>query len=173
MSATRSADWTFETVRRLRQLWAEGLSTAEIGRQLNISKNAVIGKAHRLELPRRSSPIGRGAVNAPRRPSRPACPRPTRLMPPTPIPPPVPDSTFREPPPAPIAVPRGKTPCCWPIGEPSHAAFRFCGADSMPGKPYCPDHCGLAYRKPRQSLEQRLLPPRADATIRSGRGGMG
>lgn len=50
-------DWTDETIARLRELWSQGLSTAEIGRQLSITKNAVVGKAHRLGLPPRPSPI--------------------------------------------------------------------------------------------------------------------
>lgn len=50
-------DWTDEVVVRLRQLWAEGHSTAEIGRRIGVSKNAVVGKAHRLKLEARASPI--------------------------------------------------------------------------------------------------------------------
>ncbi|HQU05595.1 MAG TPA: GcrA family cell cycle regulator, partial [Acidocella sp.] len=53
-------EWSEEIIAKLRALWAEGLSTAEIGRRLNISKNAVVGKAHRLNLPPRPSPIRRG-----------------------------------------------------------------------------------------------------------------
>lgn len=53
-------EWTEETISRLKELWAEGLSTAEIGRRLSITKNAVVGKAHRLGLPPRPSPIRRG-----------------------------------------------------------------------------------------------------------------
>ncbi|GBQ21819.1 hypothetical protein AA0472_0571 [Acetobacter estunensis NRIC 0472] len=52
-------EWTDETIGRLKALWQEGLSTAEIGRQLGITKNAVVGKAHRLGLPPRPSPIRR------------------------------------------------------------------------------------------------------------------
>ncbi len=64
-------DWTEETIIRLRGLWAEGHSTAEIGRRLGVTKNAVVGKAHRLDLPARPSPIRRdGAPGAqPRRPA--------------------------------------------------------------------------------------------------------
>ncbi len=50
-------EWTDETIARLRALWTEGYSTAEIGRRLGISKNAVVGKAHRLDLAARPSPI--------------------------------------------------------------------------------------------------------------------
>lgn len=50
-------EWTDESITRLRSLWQEGLSTAEIGRRMQITKNAVVGKAHRLTLPARPSPI--------------------------------------------------------------------------------------------------------------------
>jgi len=54
-------DWNDETMARLRALWNEGHSTAEIGRRLGVSKNAIVGKAHRLNLPPRPSPIRREA----------------------------------------------------------------------------------------------------------------
>src|SRR4051794_39746211 len=49
--------WTDVIITALIQLWNEGRSGAEIARRLNVSRNAVIGKAHRLDLPRRPSPI--------------------------------------------------------------------------------------------------------------------
>lgn len=52
-------EWTDQIIGQLRALWAEGLSTAEIGRRMGVSKNAVVGKAHRLSLPPRPSPIRR------------------------------------------------------------------------------------------------------------------
>ena len=64
-------DWNDETILRLRSLWDEGHSTAEIGRRLGVSKNAVVGKAHRLGLPSRPSPIRREGGGR----SRPASPR--------------------------------------------------------------------------------------------------
>lgn len=62
-------DWSGAVVSDLRALWAEGHSTAEIGRRLGVSKNAVIGKAHRLELPNRPSPLvpGSGSRSSPKR----------------------------------------------------------------------------------------------------------
>jgi GcrA cell cycle regulator len=62
-------EWAEETIIRLRALWDEGHSTAEIGRRLSVSKNAVVGKAHRLDLPARPSPIRRdgSGTSAPRR----------------------------------------------------------------------------------------------------------
>lgn len=52
------ADWTPDRVAALIALWGEEHSTSEIGRRLGITKNAVIGKVHRIGLPqRRPSPV--------------------------------------------------------------------------------------------------------------------
>jgi GcrA cell cycle regulator len=52
--------WTPELKESLRRLWSfPSMSTAEIGRRLGVSKNSVVGQAHRLGLPARESPIGR------------------------------------------------------------------------------------------------------------------
>lgn len=69
-------DWTDAVILSLRALWDEGLSTAEIGRRLGVTKNAVVGKAHRLVLPARPSPIRRGAsaMVTPRRATGPTLP---------------------------------------------------------------------------------------------------
>ncbi len=170
-------EWTDEIIARLRQLWDEGLSTAEIGRRLNISKNSVVGKAHRLDLPARPSPIRRDMSGA--RPSRPA---PARVTGPTlpslaiaaePVPamPPVtaaasggasPVAAVRAAQPRPTLVasrpaqPRAaaRVPaCCWPIGEPGTASFRFCGDPAMNGKPYCQPHAEIAYVRVRDRRE--------------------
>lgn len=58
----RFMEWNEEAVAKLRELWTQGLSTAEIGRHLNVTKNAVVGKAHRLGLEGRPSPIRRAAA---------------------------------------------------------------------------------------------------------------
>jgi hypothetical protein len=57
--------WDNHTVQMLRDLWTEGYSTAEIGRRLGFSKNAIIGKAHRLDLDARPSPIRRDQPTLP------------------------------------------------------------------------------------------------------------
>ncbi len=141
-------DWTEETIARLRQLWAEGHSTAEIGRRMGVSKNAVVGKAHRLQLEARPSPIRRDGA-APRRPSssRPSVQPATDGSRERPAPPPlravpVPRSTVRT------------MPCCWPIGEPGTPAFRFCDEPATAGKPYCMAHAQLAYVKVRDRRDE-------------------
>ncbi len=157
-------DWTAEAIERLKALWAEGHSTAEIGRRMGISKNAVVGKAHRLNLPARPSPIRRDA--APRPAPVPRAPRPmsvARAAPPpmlraAPAAPPAPAVAAAPPAPVlrafPAARPRmGSRSCCWPIGEPGTSGFRFCGGEPMAGKPYCTEHAALAYVKPRDRRE--------------------
>lgn len=93
-------DWAEETITRLRELWSEGHSTAEIGRRLGVSKNAVVGKAHRLDLPPRPSPIRRDGDALGRRPSLRRMDGPT--LPPLPCTSKV--AQAASPPPAPEAV---------------------------------------------------------------------
>jgi len=157
-------DWTEDVIVRLRALWAEGHSTAEIGRRLGVSKNAVVGKAHRLELPARPSPIrrdGSGPARSrpPRRVSGPTLPplTCTRAVLPDASPAMVAPvaGTAAAARPALVNVMARAQPqarpyarivsCCWPIGEPGSRSFRFCDAESVPGKPYCPDHAAVAY----------------------------
>ena len=52
-----SEEWTPLRISALIALWNEGLSTSEIGNRLGVTKNAVVGKVHRLGLPKRNSPI--------------------------------------------------------------------------------------------------------------------
>jgi len=149
-------DWTSEAIDRLRAFWAEGHSTAEIGRRMGISKNAVVGKAHRLELPARPSPIRRDpgaprAVAAGRRPTLPPLraalpimirreePKPAALEARVTAVVPKPPSILR-------AFPRASAKnCCWPIGEPGTKGFRSCADPAMGGTPYCATHASLAY----------------------------
>jgi GcrA cell cycle regulator len=154
-------DWTVEAIERLRALWAEGHSTAEIGRRMGISKNAVVGKAHRLNLPARPSPIRRDAAgDAAPRPQPVRAPRPTGVVPrltlPSVVPPPAPVLAAVSPR-APVvrSFPRlsPARACCWPIGEPGQPGFRFCSAEALGGKPYCPEHAAVAYVKARDRRE--------------------
>ena len=170
-------EWNDETIDRLRILWVEGHSTAEIGRRLLISKNAVVGKAHRLNLPARPSPIRRErAEGAPLR-HRPARRVVGSTLPPLPaasetsispdgpvhekVPPvPAPRSVCAASEPAPKLAAVGvvgrsrRLACCWPIGDPGTRGFRFCDAEAVPGKPYCADHARLAYVKVRDRRDE-------------------
>lgn len=160
-------DWNDDAIARLRALWDEGHSTAEIGRRMGVTKNAVVGKAHRLELPARPSPIRRvlDAGHVARRDQVRRATGPT--LPATPVPAtPVAAAVAREdaapPPPRPMpqlrAVPPPRPPvrvsaCCWPIGEPGTPSFRFCDAGALHNKPYCQEHAALAYVKVRDRRE--------------------
>src|SRR3954464_1946461 len=59
-------EWREDIIGQLRALWDEGHSTAEIGRRMGVTKNAIVGKAHRLNLPARPSPIRAEAERKPR-----------------------------------------------------------------------------------------------------------
>jgi GcrA cell cycle regulator len=155
-------EWNEETIGKLRAFWAEGLSTAEIGRRMGISKNAVVGKAHRLNLPSRPSPIRRDGERSarrrlPRRVHGPTLPALSASMTPMPVEPPRvvverPVPVLRA-----VCLPRPGarvTPCCWPIGEPGTRNFRFCDTDAIAGKPYCEDHAALAYVKVRDRRDE-------------------
>ena len=59
---TEETGWTEERLKMLKALWDEGLSISQIGQRLNVTRNAVAGKAHRLSLPKRQSPISSTAA---------------------------------------------------------------------------------------------------------------
>lgn len=167
--------WSEEATVQLRSLWVEGHSTAEIGRRLGVSKHAVVGKAHRLDLPARPSPIRRDPNAAPRQPA-PRC-VPISTLPPlsteqvapsttSPVPSEIsngsaveelgevkPSTVVAQPSPVLRAADTNvasrtyarRVECCWPIGEPSTPTFRFCNAEAVRDKPYCGDHVQRAY----------------------------
>ena len=56
-------EWTNEQISELTRLWADGISTQQIGIAIGVSKNAAVGKAHRLNLEQRESPIKGGKTN--------------------------------------------------------------------------------------------------------------
>jgi GcrA cell cycle regulator len=70
--ATSETPWTPALITELTQLWDEGLSTAAIARRLGLSKNAVVGKAHRLGLSR-ENPLHPAAMIAPAEPGGSGC----------------------------------------------------------------------------------------------------
>ncbi|MBV8095316.1 MAG: GcrA cell cycle regulator [Acetobacteraceae bacterium] len=143
-------NWTRAAIEMLRGLWTEGLPTAEIARRLGTSKNAVVGKAHRLQLPKRNSPIRPAGSGSPRRRRRPGpVPKLDEIIPLKSVP--VPATPRAIPPPAPRPIRTEKTPCCWPVGEPGTPGFRFCEALAVSGRPYCQQHCAIAYQGCREA----------------------
>ena len=149
--------WTDERVETLKKLWLDGLSASQIAKQLGgVTRNAVIGKVHRLGLSGRAAPSqpARPAFKAPRpaRPAATAVPMARRAAPPqtreaSPI-------TARAPSPPPQPEERGVATvltlgahmCKWPIGDPATDDFSFCGRRSADDGPYCVEHARVAYQ---------------------------
>lgn len=153
--------WTEERVSLLRKLWAEGLSASQIAKQLGgVTRNAVIGKVHRLGLAGRATPSR--PAKRPVRPQRPRVIGPTapRLRPPSLAP------AMDMPQLEPLKFEDGRTAnvltlnetmCKFPIGDPNDADFAFCGRGAL-GGPYCSDHARLAYQ-PSQARKRRQSEP--------------
>jgi len=145
--------WTDERVELLKKLWLDGLSASQIAKQLTgVTRNAVIGKVHRLGLSGRAAPShpSRPAFKAPR-PARPLsmpAPRPRSLEPrahAAPAPRPAP---FVELPGTATVLTLGAHMCKWPIGDPASEDFTFCGRRAADEGPYCIDHARVAYAPP-------------------------
>ena len=177
MSTEAVITWTDDRVENLKKLWQEGLSASQIaGRLGGVTRNAVIGKVHRLGL------AGRATTSRPKlhRPRRPAAATQKRLTakprfaqtgntafralyqgdaePYTP--------QFEE-----LVIPEKERKyittltdsCCrWPIGDPQHADFHFCGKGKVTGLPYCEFHARRAFQPPqarRRDMGHAALPP--------------
>ncbi|MCQ8276846.1 GcrA cell cycle regulator [Acetobacteraceae bacterium KSS8] len=131
-------EWTDESIARLRALWQEGLSTAEIGRRMGITKNAVVGKAHRLDLPARPSPIRKtdadAAAQPVAQPKRPAADRP------------------RAPSPAPVVGPdlSARSPAA--VAQAVHAPAEAASADLAPAAPVAAVLPAVTVRKAEPAL---------------------
>ena len=143
--------WTDERVEQLKQLWAEGLSASQIARQLGgVTRNAVIGKVHRLGLAGRATPARaeRPRLQVARRTVR---PRPAPIIQ-VPIieKDPVVDEFGRKT----TVLTISDRMCKWPIGDPSTSDFHFCGHPPKAGSPYCEAHCVKAFQ-PTQGRRDR------------------
>ena len=154
--------WTEQQIQTLKQKWGNGFSASDIAKVLGMTRNAVIGKAHRLKLSAGAAstrrtvdlPAGKGNVMAAitkvskqRATLRPLPPVPT-VTPMTMKP--IVRETLR-----PVDAKRvegiavtkaGERHCRWPIGDPRSPEFRFCGCSSYEGLPYCVDHARVAYQ---------------------------
>ena len=151
--------WNEDNVSRLRELWDQGLPTSQIGKLLGFTKNAVVGKAHRIGLERRPSPIRRTEVKPDRKKAR------SPIMPKLKF-----ESENNQEKDASNSLktfqPSIKNPfyskqirgCEWPIGHPDEQDFHFCSNERFGDKPYCLEHCAIAYVLPEKeevnSIEQ-------------------
>jgi GcrA cell cycle regulator len=148
--------WTDERVELLKKLWADGLSASQIAAELGgVTRNAVIGKVHRLGLSGRAKSASSGAPRArkPRshmmRVARPMSRGANALA----------LAYDAEPEPEPELIeniiPLGQrrtllelneNTCRWPIGDPATTDFFFCGGKPLTALPYCHYHSRVAYQ---------------------------
>lgn len=168
----QNTTWTPARIGVLQELWGSGLSAKEIAVRLGggITRNAVIGKAHRLGLSSRPSPIKRvsekpaGSVQMKTRLSSPKAMGLRRDV--------VVGTgaykgaasmreessdmrrngrdnggysprVFKS---SQTAVQTQAQQCRWPVGDPLKAGFHFCDSTAIPGLPYCYDHACMAYQ---------------------------
>lgn len=161
--------WTDERVELLKKLWAEGLSASQIaGRIGSVTRNAVIGKVHRLGLSGRATTTrmkthrpnrqriaaaagGKRAVaTKPRFAAAPAGNPALRALYQPEAEPFVPSVEELV---IPVAERKSiqtlvECSCRWPIGDPQMAEFHFCGKNKVPGLPYCEFHARRAFQPP-------------------------
>jgi len=161
--------WTDERIDELSRLWQAGHSASDIGKRLGVSKNAVVGKAHRLKLPSRPSPIKQGegeeaAANATvnghadtngapaangggqqRKRSSGGSGRKRSASGGSGKANGANGNNSAGSERAQLEQHSQRNGCLWPFGDPSEPDFHFCGAQSLPGKPYCQEHAAKAY----------------------------
>ncbi len=155
--------WTDDRIEMLRAHWDAGMTASQIAEALGegVSRNAVIGKAHRLGLEARPSPVKvteavSAVVNAvvaaaegvmaaviapkvpPKRPSRAVAPvKPARTT----------------------LLDLSEKVCKWPIGHPGEKDFHFCGKAAQASFPYCTEHCAIAYQAQLPRRDRSRPPP--------------
>ncbi len=168
--------WTDERVEQLKQHWLEGKSASQIAGLLGngLTRNAIIGKVHRLGLAGRAkSPSSGGSrprqlppqhgprrVSSPRAPS--VAPRIVRGATALAINP-MPMSATEPEPFESVVLPMSlrvtivelnEAMCRWPLGDPACPDFRYCGSPVSSG-PYCAHHGGLAYQPAQERRRER------------------
>ncbi|VEJ44710.1 GcrA family cell cycle regulator [Bartonella vinsonii] len=163
--------WTYERVELLKKFWSEGLSASQIAAQLGgVSRNAVIGKVHRLKLPGRGK-TAQGPTRAQKTPASSSSPR-MRRTPSTVLPTNAASCSIEETTlkvefvaedvreidlsaQSNVVVPISRqlnllqlseNTCRWPVGDPLSSDFHFCGADSGENGPYCAFHAKIAFQ---------------------------
>lgn len=163
--------WTQERLVELRELWDRGFTISEIGHRLGLSRNAVVGKAHRLELTARPSPIKPKGTKKEIAPA-PAVTLPALISVPEPEQMAIAQAQNKylapenitgnitaveepqEKPTAKVVLFKPLThPCCWPLGDPRKPGFKFCGRHALTGHPYCQTHFEAAYLPRRKKTD--------------------
>lgn len=146
--------WTDERVEQLKTLWAEGLSAAQIANKMGgVTRNAVIGKVHRLGLSGRATPAkpqrGCGPAQERREEAAPAKPARVEYKPMIPEPDAITALVLDTGDLTTVATIKNNM-CKWPIGDPAKEDFHFCGQAAGPGKSYCTYHARMAFQPPQR-----------------------
>ncbi|MEE8530912.1 MAG: GcrA family cell cycle regulator [Hyphomicrobium sp.] len=169
--------WTDDRVDLLKKLWAEGLSASQIaGRLGSVTRNAVIGKVHRLGLSGRAT-TSRMKSHRPRQ--RMAAKRLAKSRYAT-----IGNPALRAlynaetnvylPPTEELVIPVAErksiqtlteVTCRWPIGDPQNTEFHFCGKNKVPGLPYCEFHARRAFQPPQSRRRDRAVAEPVQAAL--------
>ncbi|MBO5440976.1 MAG: global cell cycle regulator GcrA-like protein [Alphaproteobacteria bacterium] len=145
--------WTDEAVEELKRMWDRGMTTGQIAKALNVTKNSIIGKVHRLCLTARPSPIkkvpAKKAPAAKKESSKPV--KESRKTSVTSLTKKEEKNTtepvsFVEETNIPLVKLDNHT-CRWPLGDPRDDDFCFCGKKVKTGQTYCEEHSAVAYVK--------------------------
>jgi GcrA cell cycle regulator len=161
-------DWTDERIATLRKMWLEGMSASQVARQLGgVSRNAVIGKVHRMGLAGREAPSrprsvggrppGRSQTRTPETATPKLAPVRTATVIPVPAPAPTPAPIVFDARPSATILTLGEHACRWPIGDPDQAGFGFCGARRASHSSYCEGHAGASLRKKTKPVDAEAL----------------
>lgn len=134
----QESTWTDHRTAELQKFFDLGLSCSKIGARIGVTRNAVIGKLHRMGLSRPRDPVEKKAKEPRTYTSR------IRAWKPKPILQRVHEAVERS--------PKNKTffdlcegECKWPLGDES--PYLFCAHDVLPELPYCAHHAQMAYTK--------------------------
>jgi GcrA cell cycle regulator len=160
--------WSEDRVTTLKTLWLDGLSASQVAKELGgVTRNAVIGKVHRLGLSGRAQPSKPTRLQRPKReaaPKRTAAGRAPPASPRPPLPSRV-EAVAEGPGLVSSMTALGAHVCRWPIGDPKADDFSFCGR--LASGPYCPTHKaqafrpGTAWRADRDPAVRKVLAGRA------------
>lgn len=145
-----STNWSDDRIDQLKSLWHEGLSASQVASALgNVTRNAVLGKLHRLGLL-----AGSGELRPVRpRSTVPRC-RASKFALLAPVAEPDPftfaDGSFAT------VVTVSDHMCRWPIGDPKAGGFHFCGHAPKAGSRYCEAHTQRAHQPAKAKHNRKI-----------------
>ena len=136
--------WSPERVETLSRLWSEGLSARQIAEKLGggVTRNAVIGKAHRLNL---ASRVTKKNPSSKLQIKKNNTTKPSKVMTRSRFKSLLLDKDFEPENPKALEELSDST-CRWPIGHPDEESFYFCGRNPIKGFPYCKLHVLYAFQ---------------------------